>query len=78
MSLPELLLLGYHLYIEPNPWGAGAEQVGGVGLRNCTQGSAHPSEQGPMQDGAQGWQSVGEKASQRPGRDTIEHRLLKS
>lgn len=48
------------------------------GLRNCTQGSPHPSKQGPVQDRAQGWQSVGGKAAPRPGKNTMEHRLLKS
>lgn len=46
--------------------------------RNGTQGSPNPAEQGLVQDGAPGWQRVGEKAAPRPGRDTMEHRLLKA
>lgn len=73
MSLPGPLLLRYHLYAEPDPWEGGAEQVQGGELGNGTQGSPNPSEQGLVQDGAQGWQGVGEKAAPRPGRDTTEH-----
>lgn len=32
MSLPEPLLLGYHLYTELDPWEREAEQVSGQGV----------------------------------------------
>lgn len=43
MSLPELLLLGYHLYTEPNPWGGRGRAGFGVGVEEL-----HPREPSPL------------------------------
>lgn len=42
MSLPELLLLGYHLYTEPNPWGGRGRT--GLGVR---KGALTPLNKAP-------------------------------
>lgn len=70
MSLPEPLLLGYHLYTEPMP-GMGGREVSGWRVEAPHRGALAPLNEAPVQDGAHGWHSVGEKVALGPGRDMV-------